>query len=64
MMSSKLVPGDVIIIPASGCVMSCDAVLLLGSAIVDESMLTGQCFLHCLSQFVSLSIFIFLTLTC
>ena len=42
MMSSQLVPGDVIIIPASGCVMSCDAVLLLGSAIVDESMLTGE----------------------
>ena len=41
MMSSQLVPGDVIIIPASGCVMSCDAVLLVGSAIVDESMLTG-----------------------
>ena len=41
MMSSQLVPGDVIIIPANGCIMSCDAVLLLGSAIVDESMLTG-----------------------
>jgi len=40
-MSSKLVPGDVIIIPASGCLMSCDAVLLQGTAIVDESMLTG-----------------------
>jgi len=40
--ASQLVPGDVIIIPASGCVMSCDAVLLLGSAIVDESMLTGN----------------------
>ena len=42
MMSSQLVPGDVMVIPENGCVMSCDAVLLLGSAIVDESMLTGQ----------------------
>ena len=42
LMSSELVPGDVIIIPAGGCVMSCDAVLLLGTAIVDESMLTGE----------------------
>jgi len=40
-MSSQLVPGDVIIIPPAGCVMSCDAVLLSGTAIVDESMLTG-----------------------
>jgi len=41
-MSSQLVPGDVIIIPAGGCVMSCDTVLQHGSAIVDESMLTGE----------------------
>ena len=39
--ASQLVPGDVLVIPATGYVMSCDAVLLTGSAIVDESMLTG-----------------------
>ena len=37
-----LVPGDVIIVPAKGCTMTCDAVLLSGNAIVNESMLTGQ----------------------
>ena len=40
--SSDLVPGDVVIIPPTGCVMPCDAVLIVGSAIVDESMLTGE----------------------
>lgn len=37
-----LVPGDIIIIPIDGCVMSCDAILLSGSCIVNESMLTGE----------------------
>jgi cation-transporting ATPase 13A3/4/5 len=37
-----LVPGDVIIIPPHGCVMACDAVLLAGNCIVNESMLTGK----------------------
>ncbi|KAK0056869.1 cation-transporting ATPase 13A3 [Biomphalaria pfeifferi] len=37
-----LVPGDVIAIPAHGCVMSCDAVLTAGTCIVNESMLTGE----------------------
>ena len=41
MPTSCLVPGDVIIIPSKGCTMSCDAVLLSGNAIVNESMLTG-----------------------
>ncbi len=41
--SSRLVPGDVVAVPRrGGCVMSCDAVLLTGSAIVNESMLTGE----------------------
>ncbi|GAB6022774.1 hypothetical protein CHUAL_006868 [Chamberlinius hualienensis] len=40
--SSMLVPGDVIIIPPRGCVMSCDAVLVAGNCIVNESMLTGE----------------------
>nr|XP_043069563.1 polyamine-transporting ATPase 13A3 isoform X3 [Drosophila bipectinata] len=37
-----LVPGDIIEIPSSGCTMQCDAVLLSGSCIIDESMLTGE----------------------
>ncbi|XP_073986306.1 polyamine-transporting ATPase 13A3-like isoform X2 [Rhodnius prolixus] len=37
-----LVPGDVIVIPPRGCIMHCDAVLLNGKCIVNESMLTGE----------------------
>lgn len=40
--ASYLVPGDIIIIPPHGCVMACDAVLLTGNCIVNESMLTGK----------------------
>lgn len=40
-MSTELVPGDVIAIPANGMVMPCDAVLVQGTCIVNESMLTG-----------------------
>ena len=40
--SINLVPGDVIEIPANGCLMSCDAVLVSGTCIVNESMLTGE----------------------
>lgn len=40
--SSKLVPGDVIEVPAFGCVMQCDAVVITGNVIVNESMLTGM----------------------
>ncbi|KAG0712395.1 putative cation-transporting ATPase 13A3 [Chionoecetes opilio] len=40
--SEHLVPGDVIIIPPQGCMMQCDAVLLQGNCIVNESMLTGE----------------------
>ncbi|XP_055377256.1 polyamine-transporting ATPase 13A3 [Condylostylus longicornis] len=38
----NLVPGDIIEIPSSGCLMQCDAVLLSGNCILDESMLTGE----------------------
>lgn len=38
----KLVPGDVLEIPSTGCVMLCDAVLLTGNCIVNEAMLTGK----------------------
>ncbi|XP_026168470.1 probable cation-transporting ATPase 13A3 isoform X3 [Mastacembelus armatus] len=41
-MSTELVPGDVIIIPANGMIMPCDAVLISGTCIVNESMLTGE----------------------
>ncbi|KRY19137.1 putative cation-transporting ATPase W08D2.5 [Trichinella patagoniensis] len=38
----QLVPGDVILIPAEGCIMMCDAVLIFGNCIVNESSLTGE----------------------
>ncbi|KAJ9592422.1 hypothetical protein L9F63_015838, partial [Diploptera punctata] len=40
--TTSLVPGDVIVIPAHGCDMHCDAILLSGTCIVNESMLTGE----------------------
>ena len=40
--SDNLVPGDVIEVPRHGCTMQCDAVLVSGNCIVDESMLTGS----------------------
>jgi cation-transporting ATPase 13A3/4/5 len=39
--SEEIVPGDVIVVP-NRCVMPCDAVLLNGTCIVNESMLTGE----------------------
>ncbi|XP_014244199.1 probable cation-transporting ATPase 13A3 isoform X1 [Cimex lectularius] len=40
--SSELVPGDIISIPKQGCLMTCDAMLVTGSCIVNESVLTGE----------------------
>ena len=40
--SADLVPGDVILVPDHGCQLLCDAVLLEGAAIMDESSLTGE----------------------
>lgn len=42
--STELVPGDVLELPRHRppFVMECDAVLISGSAVVDESMLTGE----------------------
>jgi len=40
--TEELVPGDIIIIPSTGCTMHCDSVLLSGTCIVNESMLTGE----------------------
>lgn len=37
----RLVPGDVIVIPPTGFLMPCDAVLSSGTCIVNESVLTG-----------------------
>ena len=39
--STDLVPGDVIVVP-EGMSLPCDMVLLSGSAIVNEAMLTGE----------------------
>ncbi|XP_076000643.1 polyamine-transporting ATPase 13A3-like [Genypterus blacodes] len=41
-MSTELVPGDVIVIPANGMIMPCDATLVHGTCIVNEGMLTGE----------------------
>ena len=51
--SEDLVPGDIIEIPRRGCIMQCDAVLISGNCIVNESMLTGRSFKS--SLFVSKS---------
>uniref|UniRef100_A0A803Y7P4 ATPase 13A3 n=1 Tax=Meleagris gallopavo TaxID=9103 RepID=A0A803Y7P4_MELGA len=40
-LSTNLVPGDIMLIPSNGTIMPCDAVLLSGTCIVNESMLTG-----------------------
>lgn len=39
--SEGIVPGDVIVVP-NNCIMPCDAILMSGSCIVNESMLTGE----------------------
>ncbi|XP_051875034.1 polyamine-transporting ATPase 13A3-like isoform X2 [Pristis pectinata] len=41
-LSTDLVPGDILVIPSNGTVMPCDSVLLSGTCIVNESMLTGE----------------------
>lgn len=41
-LSTDLVPGDIMLIPSNGTIMPCDAVLLSGTCIVNESMLTGK----------------------
>ncbi|KAJ3657587.1 hypothetical protein Zmor_009376 [Zophobas morio] len=38
----ELVPGDLLVLPKSNFVLPCDAVLLTGQCIVNESMLTGE----------------------
>ncbi|XP_064194424.1 polyamine-transporting ATPase 13A3-like isoform X5 [Anguilla rostrata] len=41
-LSTDLVPGDILVIPTNGIIMPCDAVLISGTCIVNESMLTGE----------------------
>ncbi|KAI1892648.1 hypothetical protein AGOR_G00135730 [Albula goreensis] len=40
--STDLVPGDCIVIPEEGLLLPCDAALLAGECMVNESMLTGE----------------------
>ena len=40
-LSSELVPGDVIKVP-DHTILPCDSILLNGSAIINEAMLTGE----------------------
>lgn len=40
--SGNLVPGDVIEVPSSQTIMPCDAIVLTGSVIINEAMLTGE----------------------
>lgn len=42
MNSLDLVPGDCLILPQEGLLLPCDAVLLAGECLVNESMLTGD----------------------
>lgn len=40
--SEELVPGDCLILPQEGLLLPCDAALLAGECLVNESMLTGE----------------------
>ena len=40
--SSELVPGDCLVLPQEGGLMPCDAALVAGECVVNESSLTGQ----------------------
>ncbi|RMB89681.1 hypothetical protein DUI87_33878 [Hirundo rustica rustica] len=40
--SAELVPGDCIRVPAAGALLPCDAALLSGECLVNESLLTGE----------------------
>ena len=41
--SIQLVPGDLVLLPTTGgYTVECDAVLVEGGAVVNESMLTGE----------------------
>jgi P-type E1-E2 ATPase len=40
--SADLVPGDVIVVPKRQTTMPCDCILLTGTVIINEAMLTGE----------------------
>jgi cation-transporting ATPase 13A2 len=40
--SGLLVPGDVIEVPGRDSIMPCDCIVLTGSVIINEAMLTGE----------------------
>lgn len=40
--SSELVPGDCLVLPQEGGLVPCDAALVAGECVVNESSLTGQ----------------------
>ena len=40
--STDLIPGDLFEIPEDGCALPCDCILINGTVIVNESMLTGE----------------------
>ncbi|KAM8862971.1 polyamine-transporting ATPase 13A2 [Spinachia spinachia] len=40
--SEELVPGDCVVLPQEGLLLPCDAALLAGECLVNESMLTGE----------------------
>ena len=40
--SSELVPGDCLVLPQEGGLMPCDAALVAGECMVNESSLTGE----------------------
>ncbi|UYV83810.1 hypothetical protein LAZ67_X000235 [Cordylochernes scorpioides] len=40
--SAELVPGDILVLESGDATLECDAVLLEGSCVVNESMLTGE----------------------
>lgn len=42
MSSTELVPGDCFVVPTDGILVPCDAALLTGECVVNESMLTGE----------------------
>ncbi|NXH83109.1 AT132 ATPase, partial [Edolisoma coerulescens] len=41
--SAELVPGDCVRLPPDGALLPCDAALLTGECMVNESLLTGEC---------------------
>lgn len=61
----RLVPGDVIAIPPTGCLMPCDAVLISGTCIVSESLLTGTIIstVNFLSTYFLVTVWFYETLT-